>query len=210
MRIMPMEGNDWYFVGKSSMKYYQYPSSLPEDDIITLFKEDLVEIVSNKLEEILERQDTLIKQRELKLSTIGKMKLDDFARYWFVSEAEFEFVEFDVLQRWLKYWLRLAMKSGNNIYDREKIAQNGITEEQVAQAKEVPLESVFEGRLRRIGTRFIGLCPFHEEKTPSFTIFSNTNNFYCFGCHVWGDPIDLYMKLNQCNLPTAVKALIYG
>ena len=37
----------------------------------------------------------------------------------------------------------------------------------------------------------IGLCPFHSEKTPSFTIYLNNNSFYCFGCHKGGDSIHL-------------------
>ena len=36
--------------------------------------------------------------------------------------------------------------------------------------------------LRRAGSRHTGLCPFHNEKTGSFTVFDDSRNFYCFGC----------------------------
>ena len=36
--------------------------------------------------------------------------------------------------------------------------------------------------LKRAGSNYVGLCPFHNEKTGSFTVFPNTKSFYCFGC----------------------------
>ena len=36
--------------------------------------------------------------------------------------------------------------------------------------------------LKRAGANMVGLCPFHSEKTPSFTVFSASKSFYCFGC----------------------------
>ena len=48
--------------------------------------------------------------------------------------------------------------------------------------------------LKRQGSSYKGLCPFHSEKTPSFTVFTSTQNFYCFGCHVGGDVINFIMK----------------
>ena len=41
--------------------------------------------------------------------------------------------------------------------------------------------------LKRRGKNLIGLCPFHGEKTPSFTIYPENGSFYCFGCKVGGD-----------------------
>ena len=41
--------------------------------------------------------------------------------------------------------------------------------------------------LKRRGKNLIGLCPFHNEKTPSFTIYPENSSFYCFGCGVGGD-----------------------
>ena len=41
--------------------------------------------------------------------------------------------------------------------------------------------------LKRRGKNLVGLCPFHGEKTPSFTVYPETSSFYCFGCGVGGD-----------------------
>ncbi len=50
-------------------------------------------------------------------------------------------------------------------------------------------------------------CPYHDENTPSFVLYSDNNTFHCFGCQAHGDVISLYMKLNQCNFIEACKAL---
>jgi DNA primase len=41
--------------------------------------------------------------------------------------------------------------------------------------------------LKQAGVTFKGLCPFHSEKTPSFTVHRDKQFFYCFGCHAGGD-----------------------
>ena len=43
--------------------------------------------------------------------------------------------------------------------------------------------------LKRAGSNLKGLCPFHSEKTPSFTVYPADNSFYCFGCGVGGNAI---------------------
>jgi len=40
--------------------------------------------------------------------------------------------------------------------------------------------------LRQAGSHLVGCCPFHEEKTPSFTVYEDTNSYFCFGCRERG------------------------
>ena len=54
--------------------------------------------------------------------------------------------------------------------------------------------------LKRNGTDFVGLCPFHREKTPSFHISSDKQLFYCFGCNSGGNIIDFVAKIELDNL----------
>ena len=61
--------------------------------------------------------------------------------------------------------------------------------------------------LRRSGRNFIGLCPFHQEKTPSFTVSPERKMFYCFGCHAGGDAITFLMKIENLTFPEAVESL---
>ena len=50
-------------------------------------------------------------------------------------------------------------------------------------------------------------CPFHEERSPSFVLYDDTNSFYCFGCQASGDIIDLLMKLEGVKFKEAVSIL---
>jgi hypothetical protein len=61
--------------------------------------------------------------------------------------------------------------------------------------------------LKPIGDKFVGLCPFHNEKTPSFYIYPETNTFHCFGCQEHGDVIKLTMALSGVDFKNAVSML---
>ena len=61
--------------------------------------------------------------------------------------------------------------------------------------------------LKRAGSNMSGLCPFHSERTPSFTVFSRTNSFHCFGCGVGGDVITFIMRAENLDYPSAVEFL---
>lgn len=61
--------------------------------------------------------------------------------------------------------------------------------------------------LKRSGSNYMGLCPFHSEKTPSFSVSSSKSIFKCFGCGVGGDVITFVMKRENLSFPEAVEFL---
>ena len=61
--------------------------------------------------------------------------------------------------------------------------------------------------LRKNGSTSKGLCPFHNEKTPSFTVYSDTQSFYCFGCGAGGDAVTFLKKIENLDYIDAVKLL---
>lgn len=61
--------------------------------------------------------------------------------------------------------------------------------------------------LKRRGATLVGLCPFHNEKTPSFTVYPATQSFYCFGCGAGGDAITFLKKIENLDYLDAVKTL---
>jgi len=80
-------------------------------------------------------------------------------------------------------------------------------DDKLEQAKKYPLESIYTGKLHKTGKVLVGVCPFHQDDTPSFTIYPETNTFFCFGCHESGDSIKLYQKLHDCGFRDALEAL---
>ena len=73
----------------------------------------------------------------------------------------------------------------------------------------VPLEGVIGKRVRlaRRGRELLGLCPFHNEKTPSFTVNEEKGFFHCFGCGAHGDVIGFVMRDEGLAFPEAVERL---
>ena len=61
--------------------------------------------------------------------------------------------------------------------------------------------------LRRSGSNLFGLCPFHGEKTASFSVAPDKGMYYCFGCHKGGGAINFMMELEGLSYPDAVRAL---
>lgn len=61
--------------------------------------------------------------------------------------------------------------------------------------------------LKKRGNTYVGLCPFHNEKTPSFTVYENTQSFYCFGCGAGGDGVSFMRKIENLDYIDAVKVL---
>jgi DNA primase len=62
-------------------------------------------------------------------------------------------------------------------------------------------------KLKKAGQRWKGLCPFHSEKTPSFTVDPANNLYYCFGCNEGGDLYDFLMKVEGLDFVEAVEQL---
>ena len=61
--------------------------------------------------------------------------------------------------------------------------------------------------LKQKGSSFMGLCPFHNEKTPSFSVNREKQFFYCFGCGSGGNVFTFLMQMENCTFPEALKQL---
>lgn len=71
------------------------------------------------------------------------------------------------------------------------------------------IEDVISGyvTLKRAGSNLVGLCPFHSERSPSFTVFTGTRSFYCFGCGAGGDVISFVMRAENLDYMDALRYL---
>ena len=62
-------------------------------------------------------------------------------------------------------------------------------------------------RLRKVGGRYTGLCPFHEERTPSFSVSPDRGTYHCFGCGVGGDAISFVRETEGLDFVGAIEWL---
>jgi len=79
--------------------------------------------------------------------------------------------------------------------------------DQVKQASSIVEIASQYTTLRRRGRKWVGLCPFHTEKTPSFTVDEEKQLYHCFGCGVGGDIFSLLMERENLTFPEALKSL---
>src|ERR1700683_4616701 len=62
-------------------------------------------------------------------------------------------------------------------------------------------------RLKKTGQNFTGLCPFHQEKSPSFAVHPVRQIYHCFGCGVGGDVFKFVMELEKITFPEAIRTV---
>src|SRR5882724_12219463 len=86
----------------------------------------------------------------------------------------------------------------------------GIVDDDVARVRDATDLVALAGEhlaLKRSGRRFVGLCPFHPEKTPSFSINQEEGVYYCFGCQASGDAITFVREVEHLDFVGAVERL---
>ena len=80
----------------------------------------------------------------------------------------------------------------------------------IDRAKQADIIEVAEAlglEVRRQGRNFVCRCPFHDEKTPSFTVYPDQGRYHCYGCGAHGDTLDLYQEIRGVAFKTAVREL---
>lgn len=90
--------------------------------------------------------------------------------------------------------------AGNNFFEQDKI------QEVLDRINIVDLISGYVN-LKKAGNNHKGLCPFHSEKTPSFTVSDAKQMYHCFGCGVGGNAINFYMEIESKSFPEAFRDL---
>ncbi len=90
---------------------------------------------------------------------------------------------------------------------KQKDKGTAIPQSDIEAARAVPIESMIETK-RPTGKGIYAHCPFHDDHTPSFVIYCDSNTFYCFGCQALGDVIAFVMRKEQIGFKEAIQLLI--
>lgn len=163
---------------------------LSEKELIEIFP-DSEEIVSDNLARYMSKRKVLTKKIKKQLGVV-KEAPDEMTKFFLMEWLKNN--EMKILKRINGHISRLARMK--RMLTKEPPRAGAITDYDIQLAKQVPLETIIgrDVNLRRSGKYLIGLCPFHQEKTPSFTINTQTNYWRCYGCMLHGDSLE-YIKL---------------
>jgi len=181
------------------------PQKFNDKELLEIFPE-AKEMIPKKIKE----WQTKLKKDKRKLKDcllfIYKQKADKFS-IWFLEKVARLFLMPPILEAdghilRLKRMLSVANPS------RKKIEH---LQEKIGIARQYPIAELARSKLelKQASNNFISLCPFHNEKNPSFYIYPETNTFHCFGCQESGDVIKLTMHLHGTDFKEAVRMLQY-
>lgn len=204
--MQKVKGLDHNRVGRQLWLYYDPPHGSSE---VKGFEDEIPQVCLDKIGELLPRCQELKLERDAWIKIIRELnRQGSMEEWWLKIWAASEFSEFYVIQRWLKYWVKLwQVASDKPLPKKTSWAPGWIDERDIECARLKPIEDLYDGRLRKVGNKRMGLCPLHQEKTPSFCVFPN-NLFHCFGCQAHGDAISFVMKTKGLSFPQAVKELL--
>ena len=162
------------------------------------------EIIPQKIEEWEEKY--ALKKEEIK--TILKNARRDFPKdAWFTEALLATLPEFvPSLITYEKHLYRLKRQLAFLKNKRTPLVNFQI---KLDKARVYPIYELARDKLelRQVGRKFVALCPYHDERTPSFYLYPETNTFHCYGCGAHGDVINLTQQLHGLDFKEAVGLL---
>ena len=183
-------------------KHWRKSTRFTEKELLEMFPE-AKSIIKEKIKELEEIRDIQIKTVKERLKIVKHSDTDSFSKWfcreWVKIDAGRKLIETENQVMRLK---RIISPSEN------KYSKDWVTDGQIQQAMEIPIETLIDQPLRKMGRTLVGLCPLHNEKHPSFYIYPETNSCWCFGCNQGGNSINFIRLLKNCSFPEAVKYLI--
>lgn len=192
-------------------KHYTYPPVVTLDINVLDFADGLKGTIPQKLKELLDICDELKRVRDFNLRLYtATTQTDSLEQYFWVSLTFHEFAEYYIVQKWINYWLSLWYRVNPEDLPQTEIIRrlNQINDADIQRAKQTPIQNYYDGQLKRISNRLVGLCLFHQEKIPSFNIYTDTNIYHCYGCQAHGDSISFIKETKNLSFPEAVRLLI--
>jgi len=174
------------------------------EELLEIFPE-AKKIIPIKLREWQEKEKQLIEEfRKILREIKNEYKQDRLFRIFLLK---------DIYKAKIKRINRHIYRLNSYLCDGKE-DKGRITTYQIEKARQIHIldvfSSLYDGYIKKSGKNYSCLCPFHQEKNPSFYIFPETNTFYCFGCGEKGDVIDLVKKMKKVNFKKAVKFLLKG
>ena len=197
---------DWEFFNYALDLEKQWEDSLPrltDKELLDIFPEAKI-VIPLKIKEWEKESHKVISIIKNKLRFAYKKSAPE--NHWFWREI-IKQLDGERLVESQKHLMRLRRQL--TIAQDRKPKDGAITEARIQQALTVSLVDIAAQRmkLRRNGKTLVGLCPFHNERKPSFHIYHANNSFYCYGCQKGGNVINFVRELEGLSFREAIKYL---
>ena len=164
----------------------------------------IVEEISRLIELILNLRSHLKRLEELKKRCSEKG--DEGGLAMLEAAIELEQKELEAAERKFN-WEKLKLEALQNEGKAKKLTD---WKKEIEHIKlHVPIEEVIGQyvELKRSGERYLGRCPFHQDRRPSLVVYPETGSFYCYGCQKGGDVFTFLMEIEHLSFKEAVKVL---
>ncbi|OGZ10754.1 MAG: hypothetical protein A3C93_05560 [Candidatus Lloydbacteria bacterium RIFCSPHIGHO2_02_FULL_54_17] len=197
---------DWEFLDYALSLEKQWKDSrarFTDKELVDIFPE-AKNIIPLKIREWEQVRHKITNSIKTKLLVIKKQSAKE--HQWFWREVV-KYLDGQRLVETQGHLVRLRRQLALARNDRPK--NGAITDERIQRAIAVPLVDIAMRRIKlsKGGKTFFGLCPFHNERRPSFHIYHANNSFYCFGCQKGGNVITFVRELEGLSFREAIKYL---
>lgn len=205
--------NDAFFETEMAWKKEQNQRDFGGEILETMTYQETKDILAPVMENRIDIKSALNKSYKKIIRLVKKQYAPETFEFDFVIKALWilKFMNKDMenqdqLKNLERFWFfNESRKHKSKIHNQPSEKNHSLM---IEEAKRVPIETLFNNPYKKSGRNtLMSLCPFHKEKTPSFTIFIDTNTFFCFGCGAKGDVITFYQKIYGVDFVEAVKSL---
>lgn len=178
---------------------------LTEAEILQAFP-DAASVIETKLIELHEASQSLSDIIQQHTAYLKSLSLDEMSEWvglrWLDVNAGEDLRHIEKDMRRLRRQLDIATG--------RPLPPGSITYDMIQQARDFPISDLVDTQQRRRGKTIACLCPFHEDRNPSFHIYVDQNRGWCFGCNQGGDAISVAMRIHECSFKEAVLMLVGG
>lgn len=201
-----MDDKFYQFTYELEKEYKKSVKTLNNTEIIKLFLPEAKDTMKIKIKELKDQKEEIERKIKDKLDYVNKNISDEFtiwfAKHWISVEFGGMVIDIETNISRLNRMLSLC--------SNKKPKKGQITDKDIEQAKSIPIMEIIERylTLKKVGKNYSALCPFHNEKHPSFIVFPESNRFHCFSCQKTGDGIAFVELMDNCNFIQAIKSLI--
>jgi hypothetical protein len=188
----------WWTIEK---QWWKTVPNYTDVELLAIFPEARTAI-PDKLAEWKQERVRLVRTIRKKLATIQQASAPEHQWFW---RAWVKYTDGQTLRVVEAHIARLQRLHGVATGMRRPGA---LTDTHIQQARAVPLARLVTTPLRPSGKTLVGECPLHEDRRPSFTVYPDTNSWYCFGCQRGGDAIAFVRYLHGFSFRQAVRSLV--